>query len=392
MDPRQNPFTPGAGTQPPELAGREEILEDATITLARAKLGRAPKSMLLVGLRGVGKTVLLRRIEDLAQQQDYLSAFVEWHEARSLSEALLPKLRSILLRLDALKNVNERVKKALRVLKSFAKVRVKYEDIEVYLDIDPESGVADSGALDSDLADLMVAVADAAKARGAAVAIIIDEMQFLEEDELSALIMSIHAVAQKGLPLVLMGAGLPQLIGRTGRAKSYAERLFAFPSVGPLSRREARDAIQEPVKRMGVSFSKASVERIFEMTRGYPYFLQEWGYHSWNLADRSPIGRVVIDRASQRAIRKLDESFFRVRLDRLTPAEKRYLRAMAELGPGPHRSGDIAAVLKVRVQSVAPTRSNLIKKGMIYSPSHGDTAFTVPLFDEFLKREIPSRS
>jgi hypothetical protein len=390
MDPVRNPFAPGAGTPPPELAGRGAILERVDITLGRVKQGRSAKSVLLIGLRGVGKTVLLNRIHTMAEDAGYKSVFKEAHEDKPLPALLVPALRQLLLSLDQVGKLSEKVKRGLRVLKSFASsLKVKYGELEVNLDIDPERGIGDSGDIEIDLPDLLVAVAEAGLARKKPIAIIIDELQYLNEVELSALIMGMHKIAQRQLPMVLFGAGLPQLVGNTGKSKSYAERLFDFPDVGPLKKQDAELAIVEPITREGERIAKNAVERIIAATRGYPYFLQEWGYQCWNSADSSPILIKDIDRATPIILKKLDESFFRVRLDRLAPAEKKYLRAMAELGPGPHRSGDISDVLKVKVQSVAPVRNALIKKGMIYSPQHGDTAFTVPLFDAFMRRQMP---
>lgn len=390
MDPVRNPFAPGAGNQPPELAGRREIIDRAELTLTRVAQRRHAKSFILVGLRGVGKTVLLNRIQQIAEDQKLRTLMVEAHEDKSLPELLLPPLRQLLLALDRAGQLNESVKRGLRTLKSFANsVKVKYGDIEVGLDISPEAGTADSGDLESDFPELMVAVGEAAKARGTVVVLLIDELQYLSEDELSALIMAMHRTSQKDLPLVLIGAGLPQLVGSMGRSKSYAERLFDFPKVGELSEKDSFVAISEPVANEGERIAKPAVAEIVKQTAGYPYFLQAWGYYSWNAAPKSPITAKDVASAKAPVLRNLDQSFFRVRFDRLTPSEKRYLRAMAELGPGPHRSGDIADILDVRVQSVAPVRSSLIKKGMIYSPSHGDTAFTVPLFDQFLKRQMP---
>jgi hypothetical protein len=390
MDPVRNPFAPGAGTPPPELAGRGAILERVDITLGRVKQGRSAKSVLLIGLRGVGKTVLLNRIHTMAEDAGYKSVFKEAHEDKPLPALLVPALRQLLLSLDQVGKLSEKVKRGLRVLKSFASsLKVKYGELEVNLDIDPERGIGDSGDIEIDLPDLLVAVAEAGLARKKPIALIIDELQYLNEVELSALIMGMHKIAQRQLPMVLFGAGLPQLVGNTGKSKSYAERLFDFPDVGPLKKQDAELAIVEPITREGERIAKNAVERIIAATRGYPYFLQEWGYQCWNSADSSPILIKDIDRATPIILKKLDESFFRVRLDRLAPAEKKYLRAMAELGPGPHRSGDIADVLKVKVQSVAPVRNALIKKGMIYSPQHGDTAFTVPLFDAFMRRQMP---
>lgn len=391
MDPVKNPFSPGAGTPPPELAGRGPLLERARIALERVKAGRSEKSLLVVGLRGVGKTVLLNRIAEIASSIGYRVVPIEAHEGKKLPALLIPHLRKLLLSLDAMQGVSTKVKRGLRVLKSFLNgVRVSINDVEIGLSIDPEPGAADSGDLEADLTELFVAIAEAASDRNTAVAIIVDELQYLNDEEMSALIMAVHRVSQLQLPLIVLGAGLPQLVGLTGRSKSYAERLFDFPEVGPLDIDDAGEALQEPLRDAGGLFSEAALSLILEQTEGYPYFLQEWGYQAWNISPTLEIGASSAEQACKRAVERLDESFFRVRLDRLTPREKDYLRAMAELGPGPHRSGDIAEKLGVVVQTVAPLRGGLIKKGMIYSPGHGDTAFTVPLFDQFMRRVMPS--
>jgi hypothetical protein len=276
-------------------------------------------------------------------------------------------------------------------LAGFAKaLKLTYGDIEVGLDFDPEPGLADNGDLENDLQDLLEAVGEAAKQGGTALAIFIDELQYVEESQLAALNTALHRAAQRKLPVILVGAGLPQLRGLTGKAKSYAERLFDFPEVGPLPPPAAKVAIEKPISEQGVAIDAVALDRILEQTHGYPYFLQEWGQEVWDVADKSPITGSDVDQASATAIAELDASFFRVRFDRLTPAEKDYLRAMAEIGSGPHRSGDIATVLNRKVTSLAPTRNQLIAKGMIWSPTHGDTAFTVPLFDEFMRRIMPS--
>jgi hypothetical protein len=390
MDPVRNPFAPGAGTPPPELAGRGDIIGRAETTFARVRESRSSKSFLFVGLRGVGKTVLLNKMYEIAQAQSYKAVFVEATEDKTLPALLYPYLRQLLLNLDRMEQLNEHVKRGLRVLRSFANsVKVKYEGIEVGLDIDPETGTADSGDLEADLPELMLAVAEAAASRKIPAALIVDEMQYLSEIELSALITAIHRINQKQLPLILVGAGLPQLVGLTGKAKSYAERLFDFPRVGALATLDAQNALQGPARREGCEFTNDALEEILRVTEGYPYFLQEWGYHAWNMAVSSPIEIGTVQSGHQAVTERLDESFFRVRFDRLTPSEKDYLRAMAEL-PGPRRSGDIAALLGVQGTSVAPRRSGLIKKGMIYSPAHGDTEFTVPMFDQFMKRIMPN--
>lgn len=390
MDPVKNPYSPGAGTPPPALVGRSTILNQARIALARIKEGRSEQSILLVGLRGVGKTVLLRAISDQACQLGYEPTFVETPENRKLSELLIPPLRETLAKLDRMEGINIQVKRAMRVFRSFLRtVKVGNDDLQLSFGVDPELGVADSGDLQADLSALFIAVAEAARARQTGIALMIDEMQYLKEDEFGALITAIHTIGQKQLPLVLMGAGLPQLVGLAGKAKSYAERLFNYPKIGPLSENDARDALCKPAEEQGVFFEPDAITEVIRLTDGYPFFLQRWAYEAWNHATVSPILFSHIRTITPAVIQVLDESFFRVRLDRLTPSEKTYLRAMAELGPGPHRSGDITNLLKVHVRSKAPVRNKLIQKGMIYSPAHGDNAFTVPLFDQFMKRAMP---
>lgn len=390
MDPVNNPYAPGAGTPPPELAGRDDLRETVRIALARVKAGRFAKSILMVGLRGVGKTVLLDRMRDDAEGAGIHTTRVEAPENRSLPAILAPQLRQALLRLSRSARAKDKAERALRGLAGFAKaLKVKYQDIEVGLDFDPEPGLADNGDLEHDLQALLEVTGGAAQAADTALAIFADELQYVAEEELAALITALHRTAQRSLPVMLVGAGLPQLPGRMGRAKSYAERLFDFPVIGPLSHVAARIAIAKPASDQGVDITEDALQRIFEETHGYPYFLQEWGKHAWDAADASPITIDDVEQASKSAVAALDESFFRVRFDRLTPTEKKYLRAMAELGPGPHRSGDVAEVLDRGVTSLGPTRNQLIAKGMIWSPSHGDTAFTVPLFDQFMRRIMP---
>lgn len=390
MDPVRNPYAPGAGTPPPELAGRNDLREQVRVGLARLRRGLQAKSVLMVGLRGVGKTVLLDRMRDEAEAAGIHTLRIEAPEGRSLPALLAPQLRQALLRLSRQRAAKALAQRALRALAGFAKsLKVKYQDIEVGLDLDPEPGLADNGDLEHDLQALLEAAGEAAKGAGTALVMFIDELQYVKEDELAALITSLHRCAQRQLPVTLVGAGLPQLPGRMGRAKSYSERLFDFPQVGPLNAAAARLAIVKPAKEQGVDFSDKAVAAVVQQTQGYPYFLQEWGKHAWDHAARSPILDKDVVAARTSTVAALDESFFRVRFDRLTPAEKRYLRAMAELGPGPHRSGDIAEQLQRKVTSLGPTRAQLIDKGMVWSPSHGDTAFTVPLFDEFMKRIMP---
>jgi predicted transcriptional regulator len=346
-----------------------------------------------VGLRGVGKTVLLDHLRTSAESAGIHTLRMEAPEGRSLPALLSPQLRLALLRLSRGEAAKAFAERGLRALAGFvSKLRVKYDDIEVGLDLEPEPGLADNGDLEQDLPELLATVGEAAQRAGTALALFVDELQYVEEGELAALITALHRCAQQRLPITLVGAGLPQLRGLAGKAKSYAERLFRFAEIGQLADADARLALEKPARELGVAFSKEALDRIVAETRGYPYFLQEWGKHAWDAASASPIGALDVEAASTLAIATLDQSFFRVRFDRLTPMERKYLRAMAELGPGPHRSGDIAAAFGRKVTALAMTRNKLIDKGMIWSPSHGDTAFTVPLFDEFMRRILPGEA
>lgn len=348
---------------------------------------------MLVGLRGVGKTVLLDRVRTDAEEAGIHKIRVEAPEGRSLPALLAPQMRQALLRLSQTAAAKEVAIRGLRALAGFAKkLKVTYNDIEVGFDYEPEPGLADNGDLEHDLQALFEQVGLAAKAGGTALAIFIDELQYVEEAQLAALITSLHRTEQRQLPVVLVGAGLPQLRGRMGNAKSYAERLFDFPEIGPLPAPAARQAIKKPLIDEHEDITVEALDRILAVTQGYAYFLQAWGSQTLLAALESPINVTAVETASSTAIAALDEGFFRVRFDRCTPKEKKYLRAMAELGEGPHRSGDIATCLEAKVSSLAPTRSSLIAKGMVWSPNHGDTAFTVPMFDKFMKRIMPGDS
>ncbi|HEY3888394.1 MAG TPA: ATP-binding protein [Caulobacteraceae bacterium] len=372
------------------MAGRDELIERAAIALDRIRAGNSARSFILHGLRGVGKTVLLNRIRLDAEARGIVSVRIEAPEERSLPSLLAPALRGTLLRLNRGDAAKAGAAKALRALAGFAKaLKVKYGDLEFGLEIDPEEGLADSGHLDNDLTDLLATIGVAAAERETVVVLFIDELQYVPEDQLASLITALHSANQDQLPITMVAAGLPQLVGRTGRAKSYAERLFEFVSIDRLDDEAARAAVIIPAAKEGIDYAPGAVMEILRQTRGYPYFLQEWGKHCWAVADKSPIEAIDAENATVDALAELDAGFFRVRFDRLTPTERRYMRAMAELGSGPHRSGDIADVLGQKVTSVGPVRSALIAKGMVYGPAHGDTAFTVPLFDGFMKRIMP---
>lgn len=388
MDPRRNPFSPGAGTPPPDLAGRDALLERVAIALDRIRAGRAAQSVILYGLRGVGKTVLLAAMRRAAEAAGMTVIAIEAPEQRSLPAVLAPALRSALLRLDRGKDVSQKVRRALSALAGFVKLKASYGDLIISLEHEGEPGLADSGDLEADLTDLILATGEAARDRQTAAILFIDELQYVPEDQLAALIVALHAANQNQLPITLVGAGLPQLLGQMGRAKSYAERLFTFEPIGPLSREAAEAALRNPVEQEGEQIDDDAIDAIYAATEGYAYFLQEWGKQCWDAADASPIAAAHVGVAQGAAVAHLDDSFFRVRLDRLTPSEKRYVRALATLGGGAHRSGDVAQAMGVKVTSVAPIRSSLIAKGMIYSPGHGDTAFTVPMFDQYVVRTM----
>ncbi|WP_212524988.1 ATP-binding protein [Actibacterium sp. MT2.3-13A] len=387
MDPIRNPFAPGAGSQPPELAGRDEIIREAEIALKRILQGRHDRSQILLGLRGTGKTVLLNKIERLAEEAGYLTSFIEAPEDKSLAELLYPRIHQVLRKLSIVENAKEKAYSAMRALRGFASV-FKIEVGDFSLSVDPEAGTADSGNLEFDLSDLFVRVGEAAKSADKGWALLIDEMQYLNEKELAALIVAIHRVNQKQLPVIMFGAGLPQIAALSGDAKSYAERLFKYPPVGALDQEAAVSAIKEPISEEGEHIESDALDLIVERTEGYPYFLQEWGYQAWNTADQSPISRHDVERASETALKRLDDGFFKVRFDRLTPKEREYVIAMAELGTGPYRSSDVADHLGEPPSKLGPRRAQIINKGMIYSPEYGDIAFTVPMFDDFLRRTM----
>lgn len=385
MDPVKNPFAPGAGSRPPELAGRETILQDAQTAIQRALLGKQSRSQMLLGLRGVGKTVLLSKIEEMAESAGHVTSSIEAPEGKPLSELLVPKINQALRKFSTTENAKAKAHQALRALRSFASVfKLSYGDVSI--SVDPEAGVADSGDIESDLPELFVRVGEAAKAAGKAWTLLIDEVQYLRSTDLAALIVALHKISQKDLPVLFFGAGLPQVAALSGDAKSYAERLFHYPAVGALQSDDAKTAIRQPIEDEGQSINEAALQEVLLRTQGYPYFLQEWGYQCWNIAEGPEIELPDASKAAGEATKRLDDGFFKVRFDRLTPKEREYVIAMARLGSGPYRSSDIAVALNETHQSLGPRRSQIISKGMIYSPSHGDIAFTVPMFNEYLMR------
>lgn len=389
MNPIKNPYSPGAGNKPPELAGRDNVIGQADLMFQRMRAGNSVQPMILNGLRGVGKTVLLRRMHDAAKDLEYEVVFAEATEGKPLPDLLVVGLRKALLNLSMIEAAKDRARRSLGALKAFV-AGFGVSVGEYALTYDPTLGVADSGDLETDLGDLFVEVGEAAAAADKCVVLFVDEIQILNKAELGALIAAIHRISQQGLPVSIIGAGLPQVLGLAGSAKSYAERLFVFPRIDALGEDEAACAIEHPANALGVQFEADAVAEILRVTERYPYFLQQWSYCAWNIAqDQKIITWDDVVEATDVAREKLDESFFRVRYDRCTPAEKNYLRGLSELGKGTQRSSDVAIQLGCDMDKAKQQRTTLIKKAMIYSPAYGDICFTVPLFDEFMRREMP---
>lgn len=389
MDRRNNPYAPGAGLQPPALAGRDKLLEDASIDMERVLHFRPTRGMMMLGLRGVGKTVLLNKMHNRAEELGFKTVKIEAPEEGRLAQLLFPELKQIVYQLDLLEGTKNVVRESASVLRNFASAfNLNFAGLE--FGISPSPGRADTGNLEQDLPMVLVAVAKAAKEGGSAIGIFLDEIQYLSRKELAAIVVSCHEIAQQGLPFYFVGAGLPQIAALAGNAKSYAERLFTYPEIGPLQKDAAKMALVAPAKVEKVAFDDAAVREVFYQSKGYPYFIQEWGSHVWNVAQASPITLEDVTAVFPAVIAHLDANFFRVRFDRLTPLEQKYLRAMAELGAGPYKTGDIAKKLGVEASGVAMVRQKLINKGMVWSQRHGDTAFTVPMFDQFMIRQMPT--
>lgn len=385
MDALRNPFSPGAGSRPPELAGREAIIEASEVSLKRALMGRSAQSQIFLGLRGTGKTVLLNEVLEQAETEGFLTSFIEAPEDKPLTELLYPSMRQVLRKLSVAEGAKQLAISGMRALRSFASV-FKISAGVVEIGVDPEPGVADSGNLEMDLAEMFEVIGKAAKAAGKGWTLLIDEVQYLEEAELAAVIVAVHRMSQRNLPVLVFAGGLPQIAKLSGDAKSYAERLFVFPHIGPLEGDAANEAISKPLADEGATIDADALASIIEQTQGYPFFLQEWGHHAWNVANETPIRLTDVEEASERALARLDEGFFRVRFDRLTKAEVDYVKAMATLGVGPYKVNDVAQALGKEPKSLGPRRASIIKKGMIYAPSYGEIAFTVPLFEDFLRR------
>ncbi|MBC3387521.1 ATP-binding protein [Pseudomonas sp. SWRI179] len=386
MDPYRNPFAPGAGSRPPELAGRDLILEAARVACGRALNGRSARSIMLLGLRGTGKTVLLNEIGRIAREEGLLVSKVESPERESLARLLYPEMRKVMRALSSVEAAKQIANRGLKGLRSFASIfKIDVGGIEI--GVEPEPGLADSGNLQYDLPDLFTVIGEAAQAAGKGWILLIDEVQYLTEADLSALIVSIHRMSQDGLPVLLVGAGLPQVARLAGEAKSYAERLFLYPEVGALDQPSATQAVQKPILEEEASIDAAALDSIVDRTQGYPFFLQEWASTAWNIAEGPEITLDDVDHSYSETLASLDAGFFRVRIDRLTPSEVQFVKTMSELGDGPYAIADIAKAMGRPQSSLGPTRANIISKGMIYSTDHGYLNFTVPLFAEFMRRQ-----
>lgn len=390
MNPAENPYSPGAGTPPPELTGRDDLIDQFGFAAQRLRSGAPGQSLIPVGLRGVGKTVLLNVFEREAVEQGAVVEHLEADQEDVRPDVLARRLRAALYQLAPQSGLGQALMLALRVV---AAVRVTFAPqgvpLSFGLDVEPIKGKGDSGNLREDFVDLFVAVGEAAREHQRGLVLAIDELQYLSDDVFRALIVGLHRCSQLKLPVMAVGTGLPNIKGKAGDVKTYAERLFKFPEIGPLDSKDAARALMAPAQRAGVTFAEFAVDRVLERSQGYPYFLQEWGFGVWNTAEGPVISQADVESASAAVQGQLDDSFFGVRMGRLTPQERQYLRRMADLGPGPHRSSEIAEVMGMTVQQAAPLRGRLLNKGMVWSGEYGETAFTVPLFDEYLRRNVP---
>jgi hypothetical protein len=386
MDPLRNPFAPGAGSRPPELAGRDDVLDKARIACGRAVRGRSVRPLMLLGLRGTGKTVLLNEIKKIGEGEGLITTKIESPENTRLAKLLVPEMMRALRILSVSEKAKDLALRGLRAVRSFVSV-FNVEFAGVGIGVEPEVGLADSGNIEADLTDLFRTLGLAAQAAGKGWLLLIDEVQYLNEEDLSAIIVAIHHMSQENLPVVFVGAGLPQVARLAGDAKSYAERLFDYPKIGALASQDAGRAVTAPIIEEGESISDAAVTYMVELTRGYPFFIQEWASTTWNITeDGASIELEDAKNAYTRALASLDEGFFKVRYDRLTKAEIKFVAAMSELGDGPYQMGDIASKLATKVQSLGPARASIIHKGMIYSTDHGYLDFTVPLFADHMRR------
>ncbi|MGV8847086.1 ATP-binding protein [Tessaracoccus sp.] len=389
MDPRLNPYTPNAGARPPALVGRNDLLDQFDILLARLERGSTEQSMIITGLRGVGKTVLLGAFRDAAETRRWVTLEAEVARNTDFGQTIAKMVRKSLLQLAPKARWNDRLRKAASVLKSFNLTLSSDGTVNAGLDVEAAEGFADSGNFSDDLTDLLVALGEAAQEHNTGVIFLLDEVQFLSMPEFEALIAALHKTVQRALPVTFVGAGLPQIPRLAGEAKSYAERLFQFPMIGRLPKADAVEALVAPARTLSVTYTDNAINRIVDYTQGYPYFLQEYGRFAWDEASDDTITLDDVQDVLPLVEAKLDSSFFKVRADRTTDLELQYLRAIAELGPQPQKASDVAHIFGRTSQQLGPIRSRLIEKGLLYTPGYGLAAFTVPQFDRYMIRNHP---
>lgn len=387
-----NPYTPNAGAEPQAVVGRDDQLEWFDLLLARIARGRTEQSMIITGLRGVGKTVLLGQFRTKALEHDWVVVELEVskHDEGEFRRTVSARLRTALLELSPRVRWTDRFRHAAAVLKSFTISVDASGTVSAGLDVEAAEGFADHADLAMDLTDVFVALGEAARERERGVVLLFDEIQFLSRAQLEALIQALHKMVQRKLPITLVGAGLPQIAELAGDAKSYAERLFKFPEIGVLLPGDARQALARPAAEEDVTYTAEALSAAVEITGGYPYFIQELGYAVWTVAAGPQVNEEDVLAAVPAYEAKLDASFFRVRLDRATDLQRAYLRAMAQLGPAAQKAADVAEVMGRTSTNLGPTRAELINMGLLYTPQHGYAAFTVPHFDRFLLRAIPT--
>ncbi|HTX30150.1 MAG TPA: ATP-binding protein [Solirubrobacteraceae bacterium] len=383
----RNPFTPDSGVKPPALTGRDQELQHLRSIITQVSEGGTERHVLITGLRGVGKTVLLNEFEAMCTDAGWYADTKEVGRTTPLIALVTRVARTALLRMDAKKRAGEKVRNALRALKSF---EVTFGGVaSLKIEVDAATGVADSGILSEDLRDVLVAVGQAAEEAEIGFALILDELQNAAKEEYEALIMALHRAKQKGLPVVFVGGGLPLLPVLTTDAKSYAERMFIVPKIGALSRAAARAALVLPAERQNVKWEEEAVHRVFTLTEGYPFFLQEYGRRVWSLDDDPTIKIGDVEAAQPIVEADLDEEFYENRIGRLTNNERRYVAALAHLGDGPQRVAGVADLLGRTTSSLSPVRDGLMRSAVVYSPRRGFLDFTVPHCARFVRRNYP---
>ena len=388
MDRLRNPFTPGAGALPPELAGRSAIIEDGRVLAGRTLLGRYEKSLLLIGLRGVGKTVLLKYLAENARRTDVVPVIIEVRNADSDFEELALRVKDALCTIDFTSRAKDSVNRAFSVLRNFVKTfSLNIGDFGI--EVETARGIASSGRMELDLSEVLLACARAARESGKAIGMYMDELQNLQLEAMRGIIVALHFAAQESLPLYLVGSGLPSIRALVGKSKTYAERMFTYAEIGALCKADVDLAITVPFNNNGLEIEQDAITEVFEKTRGYPFFLQEYGYQLWIAAEKSPISADDVRQIVPVVQKRLDTNFFDVRFDRISNREKEFLRAMAEFPQDKAiPMSELVGKMRRPLNAVSPIRASLIKKGVVYSPEYGGIAYTVPMFADYLRRAM----